>query len=69
MPDMSFLDAWPSTYVTLFRDLGPEVTHYYEISNFGPFDVGNVIVSLNIYMLQVLTIQFVGKHQLASAER
>jgi len=47
MPDMSFLDAWPSTYVTLFRDLGPEVTHYYEISNFGPFDVGNVIVNIS----------------------
>ena len=26
-------------------DLGPEIQHFYEISNFGPFDVGHVIVS------------------------
>ena len=26
-------------------DLGPEIQHFYEVSNFGPFDVGHVIVS------------------------
>ena len=24
-------------------DLGPEIQHFYEISNFGPFDVGHII--------------------------
>ena len=43
---MAFLDSWPSTDISVFSDLGPDVTHYYEVSNFGPFDVGNVIVSL-----------------------
>ena len=31
--------------IEFVTDLGPEILHYYEISNFGPFDVGNVIVS------------------------
>ena len=44
-PDMAILDSWPASGMRYFRDLGPEVTHYYEVSNFGPFSVGNVIVS------------------------
>ena len=34
--------------IEFVTDLGPEILHYYEISNFGPFDVGNVIVSQSI---------------------
>ena len=45
-PDMAIMDDWPSEQILTFRDLGPEVTHYYEVTNYGPFDVGNVIVSL-----------------------
>ena len=28
-------------------DLQPQVVHFYEVSNFGPFDVGNVIVNIS----------------------
>ena len=28
-------------------DLGPEVSHYYEVSNFGPFDVGKVFINVS----------------------
>ena len=28
-------------------DLGPAVHHYYEVTNFGPYDIGNVIVNLS----------------------
>ena len=28
-------------------DLGPEVAHYYEVSNFGPFDVGKVFINVS----------------------
>ena len=34
--------------IEFVTDLGPEILHYYEISNFGPFDVGNVIVSQSL---------------------
>ena len=42
-PDMAKLDDWPSTKLTTFRDLGPEVNHYYEVSNYGPFDVRSIV--------------------------
>ena len=35
-------------------DLGPEIQHFYEISNFGPFDVGHVIVSENLCLRNCL---------------
>ena len=37
--------------IEFVTDLGPEILHYYEISNFGPFDVGNVIVSQSLTQL------------------
>eukprot|EP00092_Neocalanus_flemingeri_P000676 GFUD01000718.1.p1 GENE.GFUD01000718.1~~GFUD01000718.1.p1 ORF type:complete len:1537 (-),score=283.11 GFUD01000718.1:154-4470(-) len=46
-PDMAILDPWAATDVSLFSDLGPQVNHYYEVSNFGPFDVGSVIVNIS----------------------
>jgi len=46
-PEMAVLDPWPDMDVYVFSDLGPQINHYYEISNFGPFDVGNVIVNIS----------------------
>ena len=60
-PDMAFLDTMASADASLFSDLGPEVTHYYEVSNFGPFDVGKVIVSLVMSSFaHILIIEFEG---------
>ena len=42
-PDMAMLNDWPSTQLVNFRDLGPAVTHYYEVSNYGPFDVRSIV--------------------------
>ena len=54
-PDMAMLDDWPSTQLMTFRDLGPEVTHYYEVSNYGPFDVRSIVSEIlthigNLYL-------------------
>ena len=52
---MAMLDDWPSTQLMTFRDLGPEVTHYYEVSNYGPFDVRSIVSEIlthigNLYL-------------------
>ena len=39
--------------IEFVTDLGPEILQYYEISNFGPFDVGNVIVSQSLTQSRV----------------
>ncbi len=34
-------------------DLGPEVIHTFEVTNLGPYDVGNLLVSIVLYRVLV----------------
>ena len=46
-PESSRLGALPEVNdVEIFSDLGPAVNHFYEVSNFGPFDIGKIYVSI-----------------------
>ena len=44
-PETDNLRSSQTTDISTVEDIGPRVVHYYELSNFGPFDVGNVFVS------------------------
>ena len=37
----------PHIKMKTLSDLQPQVVHFYEVSNFGPFDVGNIIVNIS----------------------
>ena len=43
-PETAELRPAADTDIATIEDIGPSVVHYYEISNTGPFDVGNVFV-------------------------
>ena len=46
VPEHGQLTPGPvSSRVKALADLGPEVTHTFEVTNLGPFDVGNLLVS------------------------
>ena len=47
-PESAELRSADETDISTIEDIGPSVVHYYEISNTGPFDVGNVFVRENI---------------------
>ena len=46
-PDSALIDLKDGEEVSEMADLGPAVHHYYEVTNFGPYDIGNVIVNLS----------------------
>ena len=43
-PETAQLRTGEDTDISTIEDIGPSVVHFYEISNTGPFDVGNVFV-------------------------
>ena len=43
-PETAQLRTADDTDISTIEDIGPSVVHFYEISNTGPFDVGNVFV-------------------------
>ena len=43
-PEKDQLRSEGNTDISTIEDIGPSVVHFYEISNTGPFDVGNVFV-------------------------
>ena len=51
-PENAELRPGAETDIATIEDIGPSVVHYYEISNTGPFDVGNVFVRGNISVLK-----------------
>ena len=42
----------------IFSDLGPAVNHFYEISNFGPFDLGKIYVRISYTVFLLRLIEF-----------
>ena len=48
-PETAQLRSAEETDISTIEDIGPSVVHYYEISNTGPFDVGNVFVRETSY--------------------
>ena len=43
-PETAQLRPAADTDISTIEDIGPSVVHYYELTNTGPFDVGNVFV-------------------------
>ena len=43
-PETAQLRTADDTDISTIEDIGPSLVHFYEISNTGPFDVGNVFV-------------------------
>ena len=43
-PETAQLRPGAETDISTIEDIGPSVVHYYELTNTGPFDVGNVFV-------------------------
>ena len=43
-PETAQLRPGANTDISTIEDIGPSVVHYYELTNTGPFDVGNVFV-------------------------
>ena len=43
-PESAQLRPTADSDISTIEDIGPSVVHYYELTNTGPFDVGNVFV-------------------------
>ena len=58
-PESSRLGAMPAVNeLEIFSDLGPAVNHFYEISNFGPFDLGKIYVRISYKVFLLRLIKF-----------
>ena len=55
-PEKDQLRSEGNTDISTIEDIGPSVVHYYEISNTGPFDVGNVFVRRKYFSSKMMRI-------------
>jgi hypothetical protein len=45
-PDSALVDINSDKAVSVLSDLGPSVNHYVEVTNYGPYDIGNMVINL-----------------------